>query len=87
MRKILKNLLKHEAVRQLIECVYCLVVTYGIGHWAIVTAHNSRGYDAVGGEYILILAVYLIAWVTIHKFLEELEVWINGSNRRKKRRG
>lgn len=46
MRKTLK--------RDLIAVIWTLLVTYAIGKWAFHLAYIERGYEAVGGEYLLI---------------------------------
>jgi len=48
--------------RQLVEAGIALVVTYVAGKWAVQYAYIERGYEAVGGEYIFILAVYWAAY-------------------------
>lgn len=45
MRKTLK--------RDLIAVIWTLLVTYAIGKWAFHLAYIERGYEAVGGEYLL----------------------------------
>ena len=60
-------------------------VTYAIGKWAFHLAYIERGYEAVGGEYLLILAVYWGAWKAINCLFDSLEELENERNRRKKR--
>ena len=48
-------------------------------------AYIERGYEAVGGEYLLILAVYWGAWKAINCLFDSLEELENERNRRKKR--
>lgn len=40
--------------RDLIAVIWTLLVTYAIGKWAFHLAYIERGYEAVGGEYLLI---------------------------------
>lgn len=65
MRKTLK--------RDLIAVIWTLLVTYAIGKWAFHLAYIERGYEAVGGEYLLILAVYWGAWKAINYLFDSLE--------------
>lgn len=76
MRKTLK--------RDLIAVIWTLLVTYAIGKWAFHLAYIERGYEAVGGEYLLILAVYWGAWKAINCLFDSLEELENERNRRKK---
>lgn len=73
MRKTLK--------RDLIAVIWTLLV----GKWAFHLAYIERGYEAVGGEYLLILAVYWGAWKAINCLFDSLEELENERNRRKKR--
>ncbi len=77
MRKTLK--------RDLIAVIWTLLVTYAIGKWAFHLAYIERGYEAAGGEYLLILAVYWGAWKAINCLFDSLEELENERNRRKKR--
>lgn len=77
MRKTLK--------RDLIAVIWTLLVTYAIGKWAFHLAYIERGYEAVGGEYLLILAVYWGAWKAINCLFDSLEELENERNCRKKR--
>lgn len=40
--------------RDLIAVIWTLLVTYAIGKWSFHLAYIERGYEAVGGEYLLI---------------------------------
>lgn len=51
--------------QQLVEAGFALAVTYAAGKWAVQYAYIERGYEAVGGEYIFILAVYWVAYKLI----------------------
>lgn len=68
MRKTLK--------RDLIAVIWTLLVTYAIGKWAFHLAYIERGYEAVGGEYLLILAVYWGAWKAINCLFDSLEEYV-----------
>lgn len=37
--------------------------------WAIPAAYKFRGYDAIGGEWLLILFVSAITYITFHNWL------------------
>ncbi len=77
MRKTLK--------RDVIALTWTLLVTYAIGKWAFHLAYVERGYEAVGGEYLLVPIVYLISWKIINYLFDGLEELKNVRNRRKKR--
>lgn len=64
---------RRRIVRELLETAYALMVTYAIGKWAIYAAYLERGYEAVGGEYCLILMTYWAAWKAIGYLFDTLE--------------
>ena len=59
--------------RDLISVLWTLMVTFSIGKCAIHFAYIERGYDAAGGEYLVIIIVCMAAWKTINYFLDTLE--------------
>lgn len=77
MRKTLK--------RDLIAIIWTLLVTYAIEKWSFHLAYIERGYKAVGGEYLLVLMVYLGAWKAINYLFDSLEE-LERERRRKKNR-
>lgn len=70
--------------RDLIAVIWTLLVTYAIGKWAFHLAYIERGYEAVGGEYLLIPVVYWGAWKAINYLFDSLEELENERNCRKK---
>ncbi len=66
---------RRKWVRKLAEAAYSLAVTFSIECWAVHAAYLERGYRAIGGEYGLILIIYLAAWKSIHCLFEALEEW------------
>lgn len=77
---------RDSLVRQLIETAYALAITIAVGKWAIHYAYLERGYESVGGEYLLILVAYWVAYKTIQILFDALEEEIHGRRHRKKRR-
>lgn len=71
--------------RELIAIVWTLIVTYAIGKWSFRLAYIERGYEAVGGEYLLIPAVYWGAWKAINYLFDSMEELEYERHRRKKR--
>lgn len=59
--------------RNLIAAVYTMAVTFAVGRWAICMAYLERGYRAVGGEYLLVLAVCWMAWKAVNYLFDTLE--------------
>ena len=53
--------------------VYALAVTSFVGKWGIDMAYAKRGYEAVGGEYCLILIVSWAAEAAITHLIDTLE--------------
>lgn len=64
-------------LRYLIETIYCVAITYMIGRCGVNMAYLERGYKALGGEILLIPIAYIIAWGTIHYFIDTLEEMAN----------
>lgn len=71
--------------RELIAIVWTLLVTYAIGKWSFHLAYIERRYEAVGGEYLLIPAVYWGAWKAINYLFDSMEELEYERHRRKKR--
>lgn len=76
---------KRQINRDLVEAGYALAVTFAIGKWAIYYAYLERGYEAIGGEWLLILVAYLVAYMAIHYLFDVLEE-LGYERQRKKRR-
>lgn len=67
--------------RELIAIVWTLLVTYAIGKWSFHLAYIERGYEAVGGEYLLIPAVYWGAWKAINYLFDStqtIRIYVQG---------
>lgn len=62
-----------QIIKRIAALLYSLVVTFMAGEWAVKYAFMERGYKAVGGEYLFIVAVSLSAYKVINIFLNELE--------------
>ena len=60
-------------VRGLAELGLTLAVTYAVGKCAVHAAYLERGYEAMGGEYLLILLVCVVAYRVIHYIFDILE--------------
>lgn len=59
--------------RSLAELGLTLAVTYTVGKWAVHAAYLERGYEAMGGEYLLILLASMAAYKVIHYIFDTLE--------------
>ena len=53
-----------------LEVFYSIVPTYLVGKWAIASTYAERGYEAYGGEYILIAFVLAGSFTLIHTFFK-----------------
>lgn len=53
-----------------LELLYSLSVTYFFGKWAVAYAYAERGYEAFGGEYLLILLCFITSFYAIRKLFE-----------------
>lgn len=60
-------------VRSLAELGLTLTVTYTVGKCAIHAAYLERGYEAAGGEHLLILLVCAASYKVIHYIFSILE--------------
>lgn len=78
-------MLLKQIVRDLLEVGYALAVTFGIGKWAFRYAYLERGYDAVGGEFVLVLIAFCVAYRVIHFFFDVLEEMAYERSRKKRR--
>lgn len=59
--------------RNLFAAAYTIVVAFAVGRWAVCMAYLERGYRAVGGEYLLVLAVCRMAWKAVNYLFDTLE--------------
>lgn len=57
-----------------------------VGAWAIEAAERSRGYSAIGGEYILIPFVFWGAWMICRATLRITWMIAEEKLRRRKKR-
>ncbi|MCI8673091.1 MAG: hypothetical protein HFI89_06335 [Lachnospiraceae bacterium] len=59
--------------RSLAELGLTLAVTYTVGKCAVYAAYLERGYEAMGGEYLLNLLTCVAAYKVIHHIFDVLE--------------
>lgn len=78
--------MRRKIIRDLLCSGYALAVTVMIGKWAFHTAYLERGYESVGGEYLLIPMVFFIAYKAFEFFINTLEEEVYGSNKERGRR-
>ena len=63
-----------------IKIFFSYSVAYFVSLWAIKAAYEQREYEAYGGEYILILAAFVIAYETLSLFFKNFrkkKTWRN----------
>lgn len=60
------------ALIALAELFYSLSITYYVAKWAVAYAYSVRGYEAYGGEYILIIMAFVVSFGSIHIFFRVL---------------
>lgn len=65
--------------------VYAIMITYFLGKWGIYRACVERGYEAVGGEYCLILIVSWAAETAISHLFNTVEAFKYDQSCRKER--
>ena len=66
-------MVRRKFLRNVAAFVYTLAVTLSAGKWAVCMAYLERGYEAVGGEYLLALIVCWVEWKIINCFFDALE--------------
>ena len=59
-----------KVIEVALELFFSYSVTFFVGKWAIELAYQERGYEAVGGEYFLIMMTYMFSFWLIRKFFE-----------------
>lgn len=59
-----------KVIEVALELFFSYSVTFFVGKWAIEFAYQERGYEAVGGEYLLIIMTYMFSFWLIRKFFE-----------------
>jgi len=73
-----------EIMRDLLGMLYPLAVALPIGKWALDLAYLERGYEAVGSEYCLAIAVYWLAYRAVQYLFDEMEEIGYGRNRKER---
>lgn len=51
------------------------VATYLVGMWAVESAREERGYFAIGGEYILLIVVFVVSFCFVGYLVERRPEW------------
>ncbi|MDD2979578.1 MAG: hypothetical protein PHN80_06345 [Hespellia sp.] len=69
-KKRRKPTILERAMTVALELFYSMAVSYFVGQWAITYAYKERGYEAIGGEYMLICATFLFCLWSISKFFK-----------------
>lgn len=52
---------------------FALWITFDIGSWAVYHAYSVRNYEAIGGEYILIAAMFIISYGAMNYFINTMK--------------
>lgn len=69
MRYEKKETITEKIAADLLALLYSAAVTDLIGQWAIEAAYKFRGYEAIGGEYILIAVTAAGTFWAVKKIL------------------
>lgn len=75
-----KDSVLDRVVLLVIKIFFSYSVAYFVSLWAIKAAYEQREYEAYGGEYILILAAFVIAYETLSLFFKNFrkkKTWRN----------
>ena len=65
--------MRKKWIRKLIEACCVLAVTYLAAMWSLRYAYQTRGYEAVGGEYLFILMVCRLSYRAVAGLFDALE--------------
>lgn len=65
-----KETIIEKIVIDSLAMAYSIFITYITGQWMIRSATKWRGYDAVGGEYILIIVTFIGSFWVMWKLLK-----------------
>lgn len=68
--KIEKDSIPEKIVLILIKIFFSFSVAYFVSLWARKTAYDERGYEACGGEYILIIIAFAAAYYMVSLFFK-----------------
>lgn len=66
-------MVRRKFLRDVAAPVYTLAVTLSAGKLAVCMAYLERGYEAAGGEYLLVPIVCWVEWKIINCFFDALE--------------
>lgn len=66
-----KKTICEMAIEVALELFFSYSVTFFVGQWAIEMAYRERGYEAIGGEYLLMIMVFAFSFRVIRKFFEK----------------
>lgn len=66
-------MLKAKVKKNLAAAAYTLAITFAIGRWASCMAFLERGYEAAGGEYLIMPVVCVAAWKAINYLFDTME--------------
>lgn len=64
--RFLKSFVEAAIVLAL-QLFFSLSFTCFVGKWAIIYAYTERGYEACGGEYLLVLLCFITSFYGIRK--------------------
>lgn len=64
---------KTKAKKNLAAAAYALAVTFAVGRWASCMAFLERGYEAAGGEFLMMPVVCIAAWKAINYLFNTME--------------
>lgn len=79
-----KDSVLDRVVLLVIKIFFSYSVAYFVSLWAIKAAYEQRGYEAYGGEYILILAAFVIAYETLSLFFKNFRRKKHGETRNRR---
>lgn len=65
-----KETVLEKIVVDFLALAYSIFITYVTGQWIIKYVAEWRGYDAIGGEYILLIVIFMGSFWIMLKLLK-----------------
>ncbi len=65
-----KETVMEKVAAFLLAFAYSIFITYVTGQWLVSSVTRWRGYDAIGGEYILVIVIFMACFGIMLKLLK-----------------
>ena len=65
-----KETITKKIIAAAVALPYSIFITYITGKWMIESVAKVRGYDAIGGEYIVVVLIFMASFRLVWSVLE-----------------